>query len=434
MQRFNSSTQRCDLYDGDNSSSSSISLTSSSEVHAAYIHSSVGKDATVRQSRLFLLLPCALVMSLWNVVDLVSMRYQHKQQSGIDGKLVEQPQQVPAVTSGQAQPPVIDILSIGSLKRLEYQDSQLRTFGRAPTVRNFVRIDERNDTDASCYTDLTLDQVDKIIDFCAQTEHQSYISQTLRQRLFEPKKHVGWMCAQKRPLDGMYQILQRYALQQESIPDFLFVIDDDTYINMDRLVPDLVHNYPVQQPYAVAGCNFDFLTVSGITFPYGGFGSFITKEAIARLIQPFYCDGRDEHSNLACWRLNINALGEKEFFVPGMSVIDLMQAYGSQLKFTQVDSWKKTGYCLHSDHALAYFINFYHITVPQGTVDRDQRPNDKIRRKYSYIGLAGEVECEHERDECRADHRLCHYTTPQQMEELYAEQQSHIARSAQRIS
>jgi hypothetical protein len=264
--------------------------------------------------------------------------------------------------------------------------------------------------------------LDRIIDFCSETEHQSYISQTLRERLFHPKKQTGWMRAQKRPLDGLYQVLQQYVNGEFSIPDYLFIIDDDSYINMDRLTPDLLQNYPTHQPHVVAGCNFDFLEDSGISFPYGGFGTYLTKAAIARLTQPFYCDGRDEHSNLACWRLNLNALGEKPVYVEGMSVSDLMQAYGAQLPFTDVTKWTDTGYCLHSYHALAYFINFYHITVPDGTVGRFERPTDKVRRQYSFVGLAGANECRNERDQCSVGNRICHYMKPENMDHLYAEQ------------
>ena len=322
--------------------------------------------------------------------------------------------------------PSVDIISIGSLLKEEFQEAQLRTFGNSSGVRHFFQITERNDTDSSCFTELNTEQMDRIIDFCSKTDHQSYISEQFRGRLFQPKKHTGWMCAQKRPLDGLYQVLKRYVEGQYTIPEYLFIIDDDTFLNMDRLVPDLMQNYPPDQPFAVAGCNFNFLTESGITFPFGGFGTFLSRKAVERLIQPFYCDGRDEHSNLACWRLNMDALGEKQFYTEGMSVSDLMQAYAANLPLTGVQHWTTTGYCLHSDHALAYFINFYHIPVPEGTVPRNQRPNDKPRRKYKFVGLVGEQECLHQKENCTFDNRVCHYIKPAQMDSLFAEQKAKL--------
>jgi hypothetical protein len=327
---------------------------------------------------------------------------------------------------------VVDIISVGSLLKSEYQDAQEATFAQNHHIRNFYRITERNDTDSECFTELTVDQMDHIINFCSKTHHQSYISQTLRQRLFEPKRHTGWMCAQKRPLDGLYQVLKQYTQKKHSIPDYVFIIDDDTYMQADYLLEDLVRYHPASDPYAVAGCNFDFLQEARIPFPYGGFGSFLTKATVQRLTRPFYCDGRDSYSHYACWRLNMNALGEKEFYRPGMSVIDLMHAYSSGLAFTEADKWTSAGYCLHSDHALAYFMNFYFVTVPEHLMHADDEVTDRVRRRFpGYIPLLSsgqhEDECKHMRDECRVNDRLCHYIKPDQMKDLYRQQQEGAA-------
>lgn len=232
------------------------------------------RDPSLNHFRLFLMLPCAVLFSLCSVVDHLEIHQDNTSRWTTTSHAARKLQgtSAPSVDADV----VIDVISVGSLLRPRHQEAQERTFGSATAIRNFVRITEQNDTDASCFSDLTGDQLNQVVNFCAKTEHQSYISQTLRDRLFKPKKHIGWMCAQKRPLDGMYHVLQRYARKEEAIPDFLFIIDDDTFINMDRLVPDLIQNYPVDQPHAVAGCNFDFLRDSGITFPYGGFGSYLT--------------------------------------------------------------------------------------------------------------------------------------------------------------
>lgn len=396
----------------------------------------------LRLWRTHIFLPCIILLSFWNVlaftldsggngnseladgapllsdssnensIEISSPLYQHhRQASEVDVKA--------AIAST-----VIDIISIGSLLKQEYQDAQVRTFGQHPSIRDFYRVTEKNDTDSACFTSLTTDQLDYIIDFCANTKDESYISSTLRKRLFEPKKHTGWMCAQKRPLDGLHQVLQRYKNNVTTIPDYLFIIDDDSYLNMDALTADLLHYHPVDKPFAVAGCNFNFLKSSGITFPYGGFGTYLTKAAIQRLIKPFYCDGRDDHSTLGCWRLNFNAIGEKQFFTEGMSVADLMQTYAAKLPFTDVESWTDTGYCFHSDHALAFFINFYHIPVADGTLALYRKPRDKIRRRNSFVALGGGngTECLNEKELCSYQHRICHYITPRHMDELYAQQ------------
>jgi hypothetical protein len=394
------------------------------------VEAEVTRDGAFHQYyrwNLFSMFPCALLLTLCFLDGREVVLKHHKvsdcahpERQVSMGR--EESQTTMLHASKKVIGPMVDIISIGSLLKEEFQDAQMRTFGSYSGVRNFFRITERNDTDAECFTELNTEQIDRIIEFCSNTKHQTYISEIFRGQLFEPKKHTGWMCAQKRPLDGLYQVLQRYVNGQDTIPDYVFVIDDDTFLNMNRLVPDLAQHFPADHPFAVAGCNFNFLTESGVTFPYGGFGSFLTRKAVERLIQPFYCDGRDEHSNLACWRLNMNAMGEKQFYKEGMSVSDLMHAYARNLPLTGVDHWTNTGYCLHSDHALAYFINFYHIMVPEGTVLRTERPNDKPRRKFSYVGLTGEHECLHQRENCTFDNRVCHYIKPVQMDALFEEQ------------
>lgn len=392
----------------------------------------INEQRPVRQWRTHILLPFIVLVSLWNLIDFtmhssshtkVNEDHDNAEGSSANGdyaRRISVSEKYTVINNT-----VIDIISIGSLLRRDHQDAQDKTFGKHQFVRNLYRITERNDTDSGCFTSLTSDQLDYIIDFCANTKDESYISGTLRKRLFFPKKQTGWMCAQKRPLDGLHKVLELYRNNVTTIPDYLYIIDDDTYINVDLLTKDLLHFYPVNQSFAVAGCNMNFLKSSGITFPDGGFGTFLTKAAIQRLLQPIYCDGRDEHSTMACWRLNINALGEKQFFTEGMSVADLMQTYSSKLPFTEVESWTNTGYCFHSDHALAFFINFYHIPLPPGKLAEYGHPRDKMRRRHSFIGLPGGtgIECQNERDVCLRSNRVCHPLSPTRMHQLYSQEQ-----------
>ena len=318
---------------------------------------------------------------------------------------------------------VVDVISIGSLLKKDYHQAQLRTFVQHQSIRHFFPITEKNDTDAACYTELTTDQLDSIIDFCSNTDQESFISTTLRKNLFQPKRHTGWMCSQKRPLDGLYHVLEKYKNNEIAIPDYLFIIEEDTFLNIDSLLLDLLRNYPSDKPKAIAGCNRDFLKTSGITFPESGFGSYFTKAAIERFIAPFYCDGRDQQSTINCWRININALGEKAFYKDGMSVHDLMHAFSTAHQFAHVDKWSDSGFCMHADHALAYFTNFYHIPVPDNYLNKGEKPKDAIRRKNSFLGLQGrnQSECGNEQEDCTSKARICHEIDPAQMSRLYQE-------------
>lgn len=326
--------------------------------------------------------------------------------------------------------PIIDMISIGSILKPEWQMAQLRTFAAHPSVRNYFRVTEHNDTDVTCSTNFTDDQLRSVIQFCNNTEPdiQSFDSMIIRKKLFWPKRHTGWLCAQKRPIDGLYLALRSYDRRYaSSLPSFLVIMDDDTFINMDAMIETTLSTYDIEKSHVVAGCRFTYPRKIQFAFAYGGFGTFLTKAAIQRLLEPIYCN-HDKHDDpspfvkWACWRLDQNLLGETDMFQQGMSLGTLMYQYAAQLPFTGVAWWNTTGYCLHSDHALGYFFNYYHVGVPESILVK-QDYADKIRMEYSYEFMVGGQECAHEKNSCLPDHRICHYVRPERMDEIYAKQQ-----------
>lgn len=379
-------------------------------------------------ARLFVMIPI-LYLSLYNVVDFTLAR-PDKLFQALSTVMGESGSTLAPRTRKDSKS--IDIISVGSVLKSTFQDAQQRTFGANKLVRNFYRVTEMSDTDRECFTDLTTDQVQEIIDFCSVTEGESFISELFRNVLFQPKKHSGWVCAQKRPIDGLYQVLQQYR-EGTPIPEYLFIIDDDTYLNIAAVKDLLYKDFPPEQPQLVTGCNFEFLNPkSAFTYPYGGFGSFLSKRSIERLLQPIDCSKRDSKdgtvidpfSRLACWRLNLNSMGEKRFFRDGMSVADLMYRFSSEQPFAQVSTWK-AGYCFHSDHSLAFFLNFYHIAVPDEEMESNLRPTDRFREQYKYTALTDEQgqgrrgECSNERERCKLSSLVCHYIQPEQMDDLH---------------
>ena len=328
---------------------------------------------------------------------------------------------------------IVDIISVGSLLKPQFQNSQEATFGRHHAVRNFFRVTEMTDTDRTCFTELSYDQFDDVISFCDPMNATTWIARRLREMIFRPKKNAGWMCAQKRPIDGLNHVLQRYRDENMELPKYLFIIDDDTYINMDSLIDMLLKDFSYEATQVVAGCNFHFLHKESMTFPYGGFGSFISRPSIQRLIQPINCTATyskgelaDPFSRVTCWRINQNNMGEKQFFTDGMSVSDLMYKYSSEQPFSKAASWpKNAGYCFHSDHALAYFFNMYHIAVPDSAYDEGVQFNDKLRKKYKYVPLhkskypLQQGECTNQYENCTIHDTVCHYIQPNQMVDLF---------------
>jgi hypothetical protein len=341
--------------------------------------------------------------------------------------------------------PLFDVISIGTLLQPELQNAQQRTFGSHSSIRNFFRITELNDTDVKCSTNLTMAKWSKIFEFCKDVDNQTHVSRMLRQRLYKPKNHVGWLCAQKRPLDGLYLAVQQYARNsyETSLPDYLIVADDDTYANMDFLVNNIPAMYPTFEAHIATGCLLTHPRNIHFSFPFGGFGTILTRKALENLIQPIYCRSSHSDSNLlptafnqmACWRLNQNLVGEKSFFQDGMSVLDLMYAYSSGLLFSQVDNWiNGVGFCFHSDHALGYFMGFYHIAVPDTKWSElesdlsnkhqqiDVLFNESLREGYGYSNLKrdGIVGCQFRGKRCTDRAPFCHYVQPDQMDKLFA--------------
>jgi hypothetical protein len=137
--------------------------------------------------------------------------------------------------------------------------------------------------------------------------------------------------------------------------------------------------------------------------------------------------GRDRRrSQLCCEQLSANLLGEAYFFRPNMSVADLMYMYSSQQPFTTTASgdegtwWRPDlGFCMHSDHALAYFVNMYYVGLPasQRTAKRPD-PAEPLKTRHGYTRLT-EKQCDNQHDRCNAHNLFCHYITPEHMDSLH---------------
>jgi hypothetical protein len=325
---------------------------------------------------------------------------------------------------------VIDILSIGSTSRPELHAMQQRTFGSHATVRHFFTVTEGNDTDTKCAEQLTNEQVIEIAAFCRSSKNVPGIKFRLLKELFFEKRSPGWACAQKRPLDGLYSVLMKYKHGEILPPHYLFIIDDDTYINMAAINHILYHDFPYDTPQLAAGCTYFGATRYRMHFLYGGFGSFLSRAAIQNLLRPIDCTVKnvleDSFSRFSCWRLQENIMGERSFFTDGMSVTDLMYRYATDQPFTEVRNWN-VGYCFHSDHALTYFFNMYHIAVPNHELDTRFRVTDALRKVYQYTALSNTTqdmfwcqgECVYEKEKCESSSVLCHYVTPDQMSALF---------------
>jgi hypothetical protein len=365
--------------------------------------------------------------------------------SSFDGYTTQQQQQQHSPRTS-----TIDIISIGSLLKQSNHLAQQRTFANTTTtttrtkavvtsssssssssssynVRTFYSITEMNDTDTTCFTSLTSEQFQGIVQFChtegnsirsnsdttdgTNHHHPNPVAKVFYQNLFQPKKHAGYMCAQKRMIDGLYKALQplsppkqqqkkRKQLLSYNLPDYLFIIEDDTYMNLDLIVPELQMRYPPNLPYAITGSPCTTITIPDaahensnttttttmLTLPQIGYGMILTKASIQRLLQPIYDTDQNHFSKLVQYQLSQNQMGELNYFTNGMTVLEFIYTWASHNLYTNIDLWKEnsisssstsintknqnTGYCFTSDTALAYFIHYCFITVPEDQLEK----------------------------------------------------------------
>lgn len=379
----------------------------------------------------------------------------------------------------------IDIISIGTILKPDLQLAQYETFGSHPTIRNHYSITELNDTDLSCSNNLTESHFYKVRNFCtAKDSNKKYTGKILKllhqesgKSSFRPRS-IGWLCAQKRPIDGLYNVLHPYqtaaaakfqnidsidvdivlagtnlriASSKQPLPKYLIIMDDDTYMNMTFIVETLMRRYPnYDEPHILAGCLLRFNQKVIYRFPFGGYGTIITRKVMEKLIRPIDCSWTREKqstvqiktnirsiwndminygfSRCVCRQLQQNLIGELTYFRDGMSLLDLMHTFSSKLLFGEVDDWANgTGYCFHSDHALAYFFGYYYIGVTDSIFTYYnpipfQTARYRRRRGYGYnLFVEDEVSstCDHANAECGNSTTICHYVNADRMHELY---------------
>lgn len=273
--------------------------------------------------------------------------------------------------------PLVDIISVGSYTRPEYQDAQQNSFGKHPSIRHFFRVTEADDVDQgekSCNEHLSWKEVQNISGFCGgmrnrvKDKHPFLYELRIKfanvQWLGRKSNPVGWMCAQKRPMAGFKKVVQFYRENpQQLLPDFLIILDDDTYIQMDRVVQYLVsfqkEKYEESQDdnIVLAGCvirgrikRFRWI------FPFGGWGTIFSRGTLQTILTPLYCGQRINGTELTradrtvdiCDKLKKDRIGEHEVFDDGMSLADVMYAYVMREPYVDQAHWS-LGFCLHSD-------------------------------------------------------------------------------------
>lgn len=348
----------------------------------------------------------------------------------------------------------IDIISVGSEMRMGNMEVQRTTWAKHRSVRHFFSITEVMDVEADrhCYQDLSMETVLNISDWCrdhysnhkADSNGASWLMikwmKNFGQRRWLSKKEnpVGWMCAQRRFAKGIALVLARYQTKQESFPDYLLLVDDDTYVNLELLQQlELQHLNPQKDAYVAAGCRVTTRDDPMTNFAFGGFGQIYSRNSLALLTLPIHCNGNvevieptwinagnsssiDAFQKNACKRISENLIGERQYFQNGMSVSDLLlDGRVSADSYSEFPNWKNGGFCFHGDHYLANLVNLYGIS---STMDAVQG-SEMIIKNGSNTSVFKGINCQNERQRCDAKTSImCHYQTPLQMLDLHREE------------
>jgi len=337
-----------------------------------------------------------------------------------------------------------DILSIGSSIQLGLLHAQASTFGHNTLVGYFVAATENDDANPWCAGDLSLNKVVEKLSVCKMRWKENsrnplmsaFRKNIARKQWLEKKKNpVGWYCAQSRPPLALAKLLRHYRLSYEkngekSLPLYLLLIDDDTYIDMGILHQYLFsfskkvrldNEVSPHEPVVYAGCRIRWpIHEVNFTFPYGGHGLFFSRGALLRLIQPLFCNfSAVGYEKEACRRFDDESSGLSEeisLFRPGMSVGDLMGEYSASRQN-----------CLHSDWNTGYFINFYnvskHATADGTWFTENERMKDVKEARLHSLGSSElynvrnpSGNCVHEGNtKCPPGSIVCHRLTAEDM-------------------
>ena len=350
----------------------------------------------------------------------------------------------------------IDVLVVGSKLKRQAAQAQFDSWGSHKSVRHFVLSTEDDDVDPNCHATITWDDVVNQAKTCRKLYWSSVgalnkltkylkVNYASTKWLKSKKNAAGWLCAQRRFISSFTKLVDMYTPQ--TLPDYLIVADDDTYINMEHIEEYLIrqparleqqglnqddgivpsHNTPV----VFAGCKIRspvhqiFFTV-----PYGGFGTFFSKGSLKRWTQPLYCNNTaNEYENNLCQKMlrksehsyPISAtIGEEKYYVTGDSLNDV---FG---KYTHLEK----NFCFHSDWTFGYFANFLNISRachPKSDWVAEQHPESMTNRLHDIMGseVYGSTtgQCQNSRDNkgCHSNATVCHYINETEMLWWHAE-------------
>ena len=373
----------------------------------------------------------------------------------------------------------IDILVVSSKNSMELVQVQRETWASHSAIRHFFVSTEDDETQPKCRSQnnninnnnetTTLLSDNDLRRYCRKCRtHQFWVDMKGSNQLtkylknqyasiqwIQKKKNPqGWLCVQRRFVTSFTSLVQLYS-ETKSLPDYLIVADDDTYVNIHHIVKDMIMDPLRRQrdddvvvfpsfdtPVVTAGCRVRHPHQDiKLTFPYGGFGTFISKGSLYELIQPLHCNQTTTTTTMEpkCQKLlfhqnNNNGentrlsyplsatIGEGTYFKNGDSLNQIFFKYSRQVEY----------FCLHSDWFMGYMANFYNISQhTTGSLNNwfdNENENVQESRLYSFkdteIYRRPTGQCRYSGESgginCNIKSTVCHRVTANEMKRLHS--------------
>ena len=248
-----------------------------------------------------------------------------------------------------------DVVSLGTATRLHHLTGQIRTWGSHNSIRRFWGFTEDDDFfDCSSVSD---EELKSYVQTCKTLTRRDKRIQEFFTRYYGLSEgnrtrsdNSGWVCAQRRLGRAFGWLHSQYYQNERDIPDYLFLVDDDTFIAAAEVISYLQRESKVNEGLLMrAGCLFEKNDDSiPFNLPYGGFGLFLNKMAIKQLSRPIHCN--TDHADRFCSTLQRNVIGEFDVFHDGMTLLELFYKFSATKRF-----------CMHSDWLSGYGKIFMHF-------------------------------------------------------------------------
>ena len=125
---------------------------------------------------------------------------------------------------------------------------------------------------------------------------------------------------------------------KNGLPDYLFLMSDETFVNMP-IFPEMIRNFRDRNgtllapsfPWTVSGCiRAHDWEDDGFQskFPLLDFGLILSRGLLEIIGEPVFCDESSPNREV-CVLIRKNRIGERKFFLEGMTLVDMMLEYVS---------------------------------------------------------------------------------------------------------